>query len=134
MNRVILIVLVFTAVFICLGGSAFAQVPAKPDWKERFQAHDRNGDGKIDRAEFQQWMVDSFFQRDSNHKGYLVFDDVKDVMSQEKFKSYDKSGDGKLWLQEYLNAVFQDFERADANKDGMLTMEEIDNYVKRSAK
>ena len=125
---------VFVAVFICLAGSAIAQVPIKQDWKERFQAHDKNGDGKIDRAEFQEWMVDLFFQRDSNHKGYLVFEDIKDVMSAEAFKTYDKSGDGKLRLREFVNAVFMDFEAIDVNRDGTLTIEEIDIYIKRTGK
>jgi len=125
---------VFTAVLLCLVGSVFAQSPVKLDWKERFRAFDKNRDGKIDRAEFQEWMEDSFFLRDTNHKGYLVFDDVKDVMSAEKFKSYDKGGDGKLRLQEFLNAAFQDFELMDVNKDGMLTIEEIDNYIKQTRK
>ncbi len=134
MKDLLLRVLVFTSVLVCLTGSAFAQAPVKPDWKERFQAHDKNKDGKIDRAEFQEWMVDAFFQRDANHKGYLVLEDVKDVMSAEKFKAYDKSGDGKLLLREFLNAVFLDFEAIDVNKDGALTIEEIDIYIKRTGK
>jgi len=125
---------VFTAVLFCLGGLVLAQGPVKLDWKERFQVFDKNGDAKIDRAEFQEWMVDSFFQRDTNHKGYLVFDDVKDVMSADTFRRYDKSGDGKVRLQEFLNAVFQDFELMDVDKDGSLTMAEIDNYIKQARK
>jgi len=125
---------VFTAVLLCLGGSVLAQDPVKLDWKERFHAFDKNGDGKIDRGEFQDWMEDSFFLRDTNHKGYLVLDDVKDVMSAETFRTYDKSGDGKLRLQEFLNAAFRDFELMDVNKEGMLTLEEIDNYIKQARK
>ena len=134
MKYVLFKVPVVAAVLILLAGLAFAQAPLKPDWKEGFKAHDKNNDGKIDRAEFQEWMVDVFFQRDSNHKGYLVFEDVKDVMSPETFKTYDKRGDGKLWLPEFLNAVFLDFEAIDVNKDGALTMEEIEIYIKRTGK
>ncbi len=134
MKRVFFRALVIAVVFICLAGSALAQAPTKADWKEGFRAHDKNGDGKIDRAEFQEWMVDVFFQRDANHKGYLVFEDVKDVMSPETFKAYNKNGDGKIRLQEFLNAVFLDFEAADVNKNGALTIEEIDAYIKRTGK
>lgn len=53
------------ALAITLGASvAVAQSPAQPDRMENFRAHDRNGDGRIDRAEFQGWMVDAFFQLD----------------------------------------------------------------------
>ena len=134
MKHVLFRAVVFTSVLLCLGGSVLAQGPVKLDWKERFQVFDKNGDGEIDRAEFQEWMVDSFFQRDTNHKGYLVFEDVKDVMSAEKFRTYDKSGDGKVRLQEFLNAVFQDFELMDVDKDGTLTTAEIDNYIKQARK
>lgn len=134
MKHVLFLATVITAVLLCLGGSVLAQDPVKSDWKERFRAFDKNHDGKIDRAEFQEWMLDAFFQRDSNHKGYLVLEDVKDVMSAEKFKSYDKRGDGKLRLQEFLNAAFQDFEMMDVGKNGMLTIEEIDSYIKRTRK
>jgi hypothetical protein len=114
-----------------LAGPVMAQSPVPPNLKERFQAFDKNGDGLIDRAEFQAWMVDVFYQRDKTHKGFLVYDDVKDVMSADKFKSYDRSGDGKLILREFLNATFQDFATADKVQRGALTIEEIEAYIKR---
>jgi Ca2+-binding EF-hand superfamily protein len=113
---------------------ALGQISATPDWKERFRAHDKNGDRTVDRAEFQEWMTDVFFHMDKNHKGYLVFEDVQAVMGVNTFKTYDKNGDGKITLQEYLNEVFKDFDAADVNKNGALTMEEIDVYVKRTGK
>ncbi len=122
------------ALLALLAGPALAQTPAPPDLKERFQAFDKNQDGLIDRAEFQVWMVDVFYQRDKTHKGYLVYDDLKDVMSAEKFKAYDRNGDGKLILREFLNATFQDFAAADTSQRGALTLEEIDVYIKRNAK
>ena len=134
MQRIVGGCLVIVAVCAVLLGSAAAQSPVPPDLKERFQAFDKNDDGLIDRAEFQTWMVDVFYQRDKAHKGYLVYDDLKDVMSAEKFKSYDRSGDGKLILREFLNATFQDFAAADTARRGALTVEEIDIYIKRNGK
>ncbi len=128
-----LVIAAALALVICVG-QAVAQTPARPDWKERFQAHDKNGDGRIDRAEFQEWMVDVFFRRDKDHKGYLVMEDVQGVMSPETFKAANRRGDGKLTLPEFLNATFKDFEAADVNGDGELSMEEIENYIRSSGK
>lgn len=119
-----------------VGGMAIAQTPiqARPDWKERFRAHDRNGDGRIDRAEYQEWMIEVFYFRDKNSKGFLVLEDVREVMSVESFKGANRKGDGKLVLREFLNAVFVDFDTADVNKNGAVTMEEIEVYIRRTGK
>jgi Ca2+-binding EF-hand superfamily protein len=134
MRRIVARVILAAALLSLLIGPAVAQSPVPPNLHERFQAFDKNQDGLIDRAEFQVWMVDAFYQRDKAHKGYLAYDDVKDVMSAEKFKIYDRSGDGKIILREFLNATFQDFAAADTAQRGALTVEEIETYIKRGDK
>jgi Ca2+-binding EF-hand superfamily protein len=109
---------------------ARAQMTPRPDWKERFQAHDRSGDGRIDRAEFQEWMVEVFFQRDQGKKGYLTAEDVQGAMTPEVFKAISRRGDGKLWLPEFLNALFQDFDAMDTRREGSITMEQIEAYIR----
>ena len=116
---------------LLLAGAAAAQSPAQRNWRERFQVHDRNGDDRIDRAEFQEWMVEVFFHRDQAKKGYLTFEDLKDVMTPQTFAAADRKGDGKLWLDEFLNALFQDFEALDVNKDGSITIKQIEAYIRR---
>lgn len=122
------------AVFIVacsLGGSlARAQMTPRADWKEWFRAHDLNGDGRIDRAEFQEWMIDVFFQRDQGKKGYLTIEDVRGAMTPEIFKAMNQKGDGKLWLPEFLNALFLDFQAIDTGRDGSITVEQIETYIR----
>ena len=101
------------------------------DEKEQFKAHDLNGDGRLDRAEFQEWMVDVFFARDQGKKGYLAIDDVRGAMTPQVFNAMNRNGDGKLSLPEFLNALFQDFQAIDTGRDGSITIEEIEAYIGR---
>ena len=130
--RVTLRGLVLTAALVgsLVGVLAQAQMTAPPDWKERFRIFDQKGDGRIDRAEFQEWMVDAFFQRDRGKKGYLTMEDVQGVMTPEIFKALSTKGDGKLWLPDFLNALFQDFQAMDTDHVGSITMEQIEKYIR----
>jgi Ca2+-binding EF-hand superfamily protein len=116
---------------IVLGGQAVAQTIPRPDWKERFRMHDRNADGRIDREEFQQWMVEVFYFRDKDRKGYLVMEDLRDLMAPETLKVLNRKGDGKLTLPEFLNAAFLDFEAVDVNRNGAIRIEEVEVYIRR---
>jgi hypothetical protein len=115
-----------------LDGPAMAQNRPTPDTKAWVKGHDRNGDGKIDREEFNQAAIEAFFFRDKNKSGYLTIEELKEA-APEAVKAANRKGDGKLTLHEYVNALFKDFEAADTDKDGLLTVEEIDIYM-RSAK
>lgn len=128
-------VLVLGALAVSLaGGLAAGQTTLRPDWRERFRAHDGNADGRIDRAEFQEWMVDVFFQRDRGKKGYLTIDDVQDAMTPEVFRALSRKGDGKLWLPEFLNALFQDFQAIDTGREGSVTVAQIEAYVRQASR
>jgi Ca2+-binding EF-hand superfamily protein len=123
--------LVVALVFAAGAGTALAQAPA-PDWREGFRAHDKNGDSRIDRAEFQNWVVDGFFFRDQGRKGYLVQADLQGTVPPAVFQAMNQKRDGKLTLQEFLNALFQDFAAADGNQDGALTQDEVATYIQRA--
>ena len=125
--------LVVTVTLACaLGGSlAEAQMTPRHDWKEEFRAHDLNGEGRLDRAEFQEWMVDVFFERDQGKKGYLSIDDVRGAMTPELFNAMNRKGNRKLALPEFLNALFQDFQVMDTDRDGSITVEQNEAYIKQ---
>ncbi len=135
-KRPIVLIIAIAITLGSLAGLALAQTPiqAQPDWKARFASYDRNKDGRIDRAEFQEWMTDVFYLRDKGHKGYLVLDDVRGIMAPETLKAINRKGDGKLTLQEFLNATFQDFAAIDVNQDGSVTIDEIETYIKKAGK
>jgi Ca2+-binding EF-hand superfamily protein len=133
MRRLLLTALIVAATLASLSGPVPAQAPA-PDWKESFRLYDKNGDGRLDRAEFQNLMVDAFYFRDSNHKGYLVQADLQGTRSPEVFKAMNRKGDGKLTMQEYLNALFQDFAAIDVKGNGAITIEEIEAYIRQGGK
>jgi Ca2+-binding EF-hand superfamily protein len=116
---------------LLMDGPAMAQNRPVPDTKTWVKDHDRNGDGKIDRGEFQDAAVEAFYFRDKNKRGYLTIEELKEA-APEAVKAANRKGDGKLTLQEYVNALFKDFEAADTDKDGQLTVEEIDIYMSRS--
>jgi Ca2+-binding EF-hand superfamily protein len=131
MRRLLVGVLIGMATLAMLVGPTCAQTP---DWREGFRAHDLNNDGRIDRSEFQNWVVDGFYFRDKQHKGYLTETDVQGLMSPERFKAINRKGDGKLTMNEFLNALFQDFAAIDANGNGAITVEEIQTYIKQAGK
>jgi Ca2+-binding EF-hand superfamily protein len=133
MRRILVTALLVAAAFTCLVSPALAQVTA-PDWREGFRAHDKNGDGLIDRAEFQNWVVEGFYFRDKGHKGYLAQEDLQGTASPEVFKAINRKGDGKLTMNEYLNALFQDFAAIDTNQNGAITIQEVEVYIKRTGK
>ena len=80
-----------------------------------------------------QPVIEGFYFRDKEHKGYLTADQLPEA-SPEAFKAANVKGDGRLSLQEEVNATLKDFEAADVDKDGTLTYEEFEAYVKRSSR
>jgi Ca2+-binding EF-hand superfamily protein len=109
---------------------ATAQTQPAPDAKTWVKGYDKNGDGTLDREEFYQAAVESFYFRDRNKRGYLVIEELPEA-SREALKAMRLKADGRISLQEYVNALFKDFAAADTDQDGVLTVEEIDAYIKK---
>lgn len=110
---------------------AAAQTAASPDVRAWMSKQDGNGDGKLDRGEFHQAVVEAFFLRDKDKDGFLAIAELTEA-SPEALKAIKRKDDARISLQEYANALFKDFEAADANSDGLLTVEEIEVYRKRT--
>ena len=114
---------------LLVDGGVMAQTGPSPTMKEWFQRHDKNGDGKIDREEFHQAVVEAFFFRDKGKNGYLVITELTEA-TPDTLKSVPHKTDGRISLQEFVNALFKDFEAADTDHDGLLTAEEIEIYMR----
>jgi Ca2+-binding EF-hand superfamily protein len=88
---------------------------------------DKNKDGRIDREEFHQRMIEVFFFADVDKDGYLTYAELVAVQTvdPEVFKRADRDGDSKLSLYEFMYVVHRDFEAADKNQDGVIDMQEL---------
>lgn len=123
--------------FACLLGAlglareVAAQAATPPDTRTWVKEHDKNGDGRLDREEFHQAVIEAFFFRDKNKDGYLTIIELPDATPGE-LNALRRNPDGRITLPEYLNALHQDFTAADTDGDGLLTVEEIDIYVRRA--
>ena len=96
---------------------------ADPTLEDAYRSADRNGDGLLDRREFQQRMVDVFFMSDRDKNGKLEPSELP-AASSEVFARADTNGGGQLELAEFLDARAMDFEAADTDGDGALSAAE----------
>lgn len=110
-------------------GRAVGQTSPPPNLREWLQRSDRNGDGKLDRAEFQQAIVEAFYFRDKDKNGYLTAAELEGARP-EVIRRLGVKADGQLSLDETVNALFKDFEIMDTDSDGKLTIEEIEIYIR----
>jgi Ca2+-binding EF-hand superfamily protein len=113
--------------FLLAGAPAATQTVPAPDVQTWMKKYDRNEDGKLDRGEFHQAVVEAFFFRDRDKSGYLAVTELKEA-SPEALKAIKRKSDTRISLEEYVNALFKDFEAADTDGDGVLIVVEIEQY------
>ena len=97
-------------------------------------AYDANGDGALDRAEFQVAQRDTFHGLDTNDDGLVTEaelqargDNATNILSR------DADGDGALTEAEFLSQA-PGFARADKNRDGVLAGQELARLEKFMAR
>lgn len=127
------ILLALPTSLILIAGVALAQGKAN-----LFERADRNGDGKVTKAEALALEEAHFSELDANKDGYLTHDEMRAAFSKHRgdkkasgegrFAKKDKNGDGKLTQDEVPRMPKEFFEKVDANKDGALTKAEFEQF------
>lgn len=114
------------AIISCIGFGALADDRPTHDPRAAHQETDTNGDGQVDRAEFNARMVEIFFHGDANKDGYMTPAELeKTVPFPDDFRDADRDGDGRYSLYEFIEVRFYDFRLVDTNDDGLLSVEEV---------
>ncbi len=104
--------------------------PALADLVDRIFARlDSNGDGVIDRTEFQIKKMELFYESDANQNIQLEPEETN--LKPEVFAAADTNGDGVLSGVEFIEAPFAQFEAADTNSDQVITREEFELFAEQ---
>ena len=94
-----------------------------------FSRLDTNGDGTIQRTEFDIMSFEIFYIRDRSENIMIEPDEVR--LSPEAFAEADTNSDGHLSGVEFFDAPFAQFEAADANTDQEITQQEFERFMNR---
>jgi Ca2+-binding EF-hand superfamily protein len=107
------------ALVLAVAAPALAQV--KPDADPaRFDVADANHDGKVDRAEYGNFVEELVLLHDTDRDGKLSRSEVASAPDPSKFDKIDANGDGFLEAGEVTAYSDSDFAVMDANSDGAI--------------
>jgi Ca2+-binding EF-hand superfamily protein len=116
----------FGVTLLFAGGMVAQQgTPPSHDPRAAFAQTDKNGDGAIDHAEFQNRVTEVFYFADKGKDGLVEKGELGVFDEEELFAEGDKNGDGKLSLKEFVAARFEAYEEADTDENGTLSVDEV---------
>lgn len=113
--------------------TACVNTPAAPTPENAFRSADKNGDGKVSRAEYDAHQITEMFVRFDTNKDSVITEKefVDNGGSVEGFRKINASGTGKITLEEakasarVRKGLDAPFKEADTNGDGSVTMQEF---------
>ena len=107
---------------IAAGALALAGAVSAQDLNTgHLSAIDTNGDGSVDKAEFDSFVAASFTKLDANGDGYVTLVEAQaGGMTPEQFAAANTNGDDGLSAEEFAAATAADFAAADRDGDGVL--------------
>ena len=83
-------------------------------------AMDANGDGAVDRAEFDAYVTTTFTTMDANGDGYVTEAESATLMPGDLYASANTNGDDGISLQEFQAQGEKDWSAADKDGDNVL--------------
>jgi Ca2+-binding EF-hand superfamily protein len=96
------------------------------DLRAIFVLMDENGDGVVNRQEFERRNIEVFFLHLPQQSDVTSVALADTELTPEAFREADLNGDGKLSGSEFLQARFAQFDIYDANHDQKITLEEFE--------
>ncbi|TIU35726.1 MAG: EF-hand domain-containing protein [Mesorhizobium sp.] len=81
---------------------------------------DANGNGAVNRQEYQSFMTKAFEKLDADNDGSLSQAETANILSADQLAAADTNGDGRVSREEFMNRVMKDFAAADKSGDGRL--------------
>jgi len=142
-----LITLLLVVAIMLWSAAAQALTPTheqvREGWERRFQALDKNRDGKVSLEEYlafhgaeaplrRQFLEYEFRKYDRNGDGIITHEEHwAPVGLEDEFRGVDKNQDGRISPDEFLQGE-RLFHRLDRNHDGVITWDEYSEaYRKR---
>lgn len=112
-------------VFLAMAIGLPAAAEVKPDpAPERFEVADSNHDGKVDRAEYDGFVVELMLLYDADADGRLSRSEIAGARDPSRFDVIDSDKDGFLTAAEVSAFGDNDFAVMDGNKDGSIDRNE----------
>ena len=96
--------------------------------EQLFSTLDSDGNGEIDRAEWQTRKMAIFYMRDRNNDIALSRGELPGL-DGTRFAEADLNGDGALSGYEFNQAAFAQFEKADRDGDGAISADEFRSFA-----
>lgn len=101
--------------------AAHAQPESAIFSEQQFEALDLDNNGRIDVAEYSQFMIQAFGKIDRDGNGLLTREELGGVVTAEQFNAMDRDDSATISRDEFMEQVMSDFREGDKNNDGFVS-------------
>ncbi len=132
------VVTAFSASLVQAHGKWGGPGPMQAMVTERFEAMDKNGDGKVTQAEIFETRKGEFAEADTNGDSALSAEElaarhekIRARMAERRLTMMDTDGDGAVSAEEFARARHPMMMRVDRDGDGAFSREEVDAMMEK---